>query len=303
MYKPLRFVAALSLSALTFPLLTSAVSSASTPSGCIVSLSPSASATLYAIGAGSQVGAVDENSTYPAAAAALAAKNKIDALSPSAEAIAGICPSSFGSPKPRAVIISYDANGLSAKLSALGIKVITQDAPTTLAGALSQITSLGVLTGDTAGAKKVVTSINNTISKDVASVSAHPGKVVKVYYEIGTNPYYSLTSSTFVGSLMAKLGVTNIADADATSADAGYPSLSAEYILKANPNLVFTADGSSASSVAKRTGFANVAAVKAGEVYALNDNEASEWGPQLGDLMNQITAAVKSTLANTTLWK
>lgn len=303
MYKPLRFVVALSLSALTFPLLTSVTASASTQSGCIVSLSPSASATLFAIGAGVEVGAVDENSTYPAAAATLAAKDKIDALNPSAEAIAAACPASFGSTKPRAVVISYDANGLSAKLKALGITVVTQDAPTTLAGALSQMTALGALTGKTGGAAALVASINQTITKDVASVPAHTGKTIKVFYEIGTNPYYSLTSATFVGSLMAKLGVTNIADADSTSADAGYPSLSAEYIVKANPNLIFTADGSSAAAVAKRSGFSGVAAVKAKEVVALNDNEASEWGPQLGDLMNQITAGVKATLANASLWK
>jgi iron complex transport system substrate-binding protein len=137
-------------------------------------------------------------------------------------------------------------------------------------------------------------------------VPKHPKKVVTVYYELDPT-YYSLASNTFVGSLLKALGATNIADAGSTSADAGYPQLSAEYIVSANPKLIFLADTVcchvNQAVVAKRTGFSSVSAVVHHHVVGLNDNIASRWGPRLGILMNQLTAGVKSTLADSALWK
>ena len=134
----------------------------------------------------------------------------------------------------------------------------------------------------------------------------HPGKALTAYYELDTT-YYSLTSTTFVGSLLKSLGVVNIADAQSTTADAGYPQLSAEYILSANPKMIFLADTvcckASAATVAKRPGFSKVAAVKNGEVIGLNDSVASRWGPRLSLLMNELTASVKGALKNPKLWK
>jgi iron complex transport system substrate-binding protein len=127
-----------------------------------------------------------------------------------------------------------------------------------------------------------------------------------VYYELDPT-FYSLTSGTFVGSLMKALGVVNIADADATTADAGYPQLSAEYIVSANPKLIFLADTLcckiTPAAVAKRPGFSKVSAVLDGHVVNLNDDVASRWGPRLVLLMNQITAAVKKALVDPRLWK
>ena len=204
------------------------------------------------------------------------------------------------------MIISYDANAIKEKLVALGVKVVEQDAATTVASALAQIRQLGALTGHVANADAVATSLRRTISADIASVPAHPKKVVRVYYELDPQ-YYSLTSSTFVGSLMKALGLVNIADPENTSADAGYPQLSAEYIVSVNPQLVFLADTLccqvSPSVVAKRPGFKGVSAVKYGHVVNLNDDIASRWGPRLGLLMNQITRAVKAVLADSRLWK
>jgi iron complex transport system substrate-binding protein len=271
---------------------------------CVVSLSPTATETLYAIGAGSQVKAVDKDSNYPTAG--LPSK-RINALSPSVEAIIGICPrtASHPSAKPDLVIISFDANTIKEKLTALGIKVVEQDAATSVASALTQIRQLGALTGHPVKANALAASLNRTISADIASVPAHPTKVVRVYYELDPT-YYSLTSTTFVGSLMKSLGLVNIADPKSTTADAGYPQLSAEYIVSANPALIFLADTkcchADLSTVAKRPGFSKVSAVIHAHVVNLNDDVASRWGPRLGLLMNQLTAAVKRVLADPRLW-
>jgi iron complex transport system substrate-binding protein len=308
MFKSIRLVLALSLSVLALPLLSTvagAVNSVSAPQ-CVVSLSPTATETLFAIGAGHQVQAVDTDSDFPTSGLP---KKRINAISPSVEGVIGVCTTSAAHPsaKPDLVIISYDANEIKQKLTAVGVKVVEQDAPTNVAGALSQIEQLGTLTGHVKKADALAASIRATINADIASVPKHTGKTLTAYYELESSPYYSLTSSTFVGSLMKALGVVNIADAKNTSADAGYPELSAEYIIGANPKLIFLADTicckASASTVAKRPGFSKIAAVADGDVIGLNDDVASRWGPRLGLLMNQLTAAVKSALKNPKLWK
>ena len=305
MMTSLRLSVALTLGLVAAPLFGAASAQAAAPPSCIVSLSPTATETLYAIGAGQQVQAVDTDSDYPTTGLP---KKRINALEPNVEAIVGICKASSSHPstKPDLVIISYDANDIQQKLVGLGIKVIDQDAPTNLAGAYQQINQLGALTGHGAKAATIVAGLKSTIAKDVASVPAHPKKILTVYYELDPT-YYSLTSDTFVGSLLKSLGVDNIADAKNTSADAGYPQLSAEYIVGANPKLIFLADTvcchANQATVAKRTGFSSVSAVIHHHVVGLNDDIASRWGPRLGILMNQLTAGVKAALADTALWK
>jgi iron complex transport system substrate-binding protein len=267
-------------------------------------LSPTATETLFAIGAGPQVQAVDTDSNYPTHGLPV---KRINALNPSVESVLGICKSSHGSStKPNLVVISYDANSIKEKLSTLGVRVLEQFAPTSVAGALAQIRQLGMLTGHLGAADKLAASLSHTITTDAQSVPAHPNKKLTVYYELDPT-YYSLTSTTFVGSLMKSLGVVNIADAAATSADAGYPQLSGEYIASADPKLIFLADTVcckiTAAKVAQRPGFAKISAVLDGHVVNLNDDVASRWGPRLGLLMNEITAAVKKTLADARVWK
>jgi iron complex transport system substrate-binding protein len=304
MFKSLRLVLALALGAVALPLLSTSSATASASSSCIVSLSPTATETLFAIGAGPHVQAVDSDSNYPTHG--LPTK-RVNALNPSVESVLGICKSTSGaSAKPNLVIISYDANSIKEKLSALGVKVVAQDAPTSLAGALTQIRQLGALTGHVASANILASSLSRTIAADIKSVPAHPTKKLTVYYELDPT-FYSLTSRTFVGSLMKALGVVNIADANATTADPGYPQLSAEYIVSANPKLIFLADTLcckiTPAKVAKRPGFAKVSAVLEGHMVNLSDDVASRWGPRLGLLMNQITAAVKKALADPRVWK
>ena len=306
MFKFTRLTLSLCVGVLTLPLMgVSAVGAATkTPPRCIVSLSPTATDTLFSIGAGRQVQAVDQDATFPLKGLP---SRRINALNPSVESVIGICKrtSTHRSTKPDLVIISYDANQIKEKLTALGVKVVEQDAATSVASALGQIRQLGNLTGHSVEANKLAVRINRTINADIVSIPAHPGKVLNVYYELDPT-FYSLTSGTFVGSLLKALGVVNIADPQSTSADAGYPQLSSEYIVSANPQLILLADTVcckvNTAVVAARPGFSNVSAVVHGHVVNLNDSVASQWGAHLGVLMNQLTAAVKSALNDPGLW-
>lgn len=254
----------------------------------IVSLSPTATEMLYAIGAGSQVKAVDVNSNYPATAPI----TKLSGFQPNAEAIAGY--------KPDLVIISNDVAGITAKLTALSIPVLSLPASADLSDVYREFTELGAATGHMAQAR----SENRKLAAAVASVVAAEPKRAKpltYFYELSANPYYSVTDSTFVGSVLSLLGMKSIADAAAGAAAAGgYPELSAEYILKANPDYILLADtgsangGQDAATVTARSGWSVLTAVKDKHIVMLNADIASRWGPRIVDLLAAVAADLKS---------
>jgi iron complex transport system substrate-binding protein len=250
----------------------------------IVSLSPTATEMLYAIGAGAQVKAVDEFSDYPANAP----RTKLDGNSPNVEAIATY--------KPDLVVVSDEAPGLDRQLNALGITVLSDPAATGLAQEYAQFDELGKATGHLPQAQAEVTKIKGQIAQIVRSVHkpAHPESY---YYELDQT-YYSETSSTFIGQVLSLLGLHSIADAaKGAAASGGYPQLSGEFILKSNPDYVLLADticcGQSPATVAARPGWSNLSAVKNGRVLKLNDDIASRWGPRVVVLLSEVAAELR----------
>jgi iron complex transport system substrate-binding protein len=118
---------------------------------------------------------------------------------------------------------------------------------------------------------------------------------VSVYHELDQT-YYSATSATFIGKIYKLFGFRNIADAADTS-HTGYPQLSSEYILSANPAIVVLADtvccGQTAATVAARPGWGNLSAVRNHRVVAVNDDIASRWGPRIVDFARAIAAVAR----------
>jgi iron complex transport system substrate-binding protein len=91
----------------------------------------------------------------------------------------------------------------------------------------------------------------------------------------------------------------SIADAAKGAASSGgYPQLSGEFVLKANPQYIVLADilccAQSPATVAARPGWSNLAAVKGGRVVALNDDIASRWGPRVVVLLSQVAKELKT---------
>jgi len=80
--------------------------------------------------------------------------------------------------------------------------------------------------------------------------------------------------------------------ATGAAASGGYPQLSAEFIIKSNPDYIFLADtvccGQNAKKVAARPGWAQLSAVRDGHVVGLNDDIASRWGPRIVDLLKTV---------------
>jgi len=254
----------------------------------IVSLSPTATEMLFAIDAGSQVTAVDDQSNYPAEAP----KSDLSGYKPNAEAIAA--------KNPDLVVISDDTNKIKDQLTALKIPVYVAPAATTLDDTYRQLTDLGALTGHPTQAAAEVQQMKDDIAKIVKDVKQRT-RPLTYYYELSPD-FYSVTSKTFVGSVIAQAGLKNIADpADADGKAGGYTQLSAESIVAGAPDLVFLADTKccqqSAGTVKSRPGWGTVPAVQKGQVVGLDDDIASRWGPRIVDLLRQVVDAANQVPA------
>ena len=252
----------------------------------LVSMSATATEMLFAIGAGDKVIAVDNFSNYPAQTAEL---EKVDAYQPNVEAISAL--------EPDLVIISYDPGNLVEQLNALSIPVFAAYAVSNLDGAYEQLEQLGALTGRLAEAVQLSATMQAEIAEIVAGVTKTEPPLT-YFYELDPT-LYTITSNTFVGGVMASLGLVSVADGVEAGND--YPQLSAEVLVDRDPSIIFLADtkccAQSLQTVAERDGWAELTAVKTGSVVELDDDIASRWGPRLVDLVRVVAEAVASVLA------
>lgn len=236
----------------------------------IVSLSPTATEMLFAIGAGDQVEAVDDQSNFPADAPT----TKLSGFEPNAEAVIGY--------DPDLVVASDDHADLSQALGAVDVPFLVQPAATELEDTYEQMEQLGRATGNEQEAADFVASLRGEIESAIEALPRF--EEPPTYYHELDDTYFSVTSKTFVGQVYGLMGLKNIADG-AKGSGSGYPQLSAEYIIDADPDLIFLADtkccGQSPSTVARRPGWDQISAVRNDAVVPLDDDIASRWGPRI----------------------
>jgi iron complex transport system substrate-binding protein len=248
----------------------------------IVSLSPTVTEDLFAIGAGKQVVAVDNQSNYPKRAPL----TSLSGYDPNVEAIADY--------HPDLVLISYNPSNFASQLRKLGIKVKFVAAADNLEQAYGEILSLGRLTGHERGASAVVRSMRRHLAAIVASVPK-TRRHATVYHELDPT-YYSATSQTFIGSVYKLFGFRDIADA-AGGAGGGYPQLSGEYIVAKDPKIIVLADtrccGQDYATVADRPGWSSISAVQHHRVVQANDDVASRWGPRIVQFARTVARIAK----------
>jgi iron complex transport system substrate-binding protein len=252
----------------------------------IVSLSATHTETLFAIGAGPQVVAVDDQSNFPPEAP----KTDLSGFKPNVEAIVA--------QKPDLVILSDDLDKVVAELGKVNVPVLLQPAATKLDEAYEEIAELGAATGNKAKADEVVTGMKSAMDKLAAE--APKDKKLTYYHELDQTPY-AATSQTFIGQVYSMFGLTNIAD-KAPDAAGGYPKLSAEFVAQADPQLIFLADvkccQQNKDTLAKRPGWKGLSAIKNDQVILLDDDLASRWGPRVVQLAESIGAAVSKAGAS-----
>ena len=249
----------------------------------IISLSPTATEIFFALEAGSQVIAVDDQSNFPEDAP----MTSLSGYTPNIESIAEY--------QPDLVVASYDPGDLVAGLKALEVATLLQPAASSMEDTYVQINELGVLTGRQSEAIKLIESIKSDLD-EIASKKV--GEGLTYYHEID-NTFYSPTSKTFLGKLYSLLGLSNIAD-PAIEGGFGWPQLSAEFIIDANPDLIFlgTANwGESAETVATRPGWGSMTAVEKSQVIPVDTDTSGRWGPRVVDFLKSVRSAIEKILS------
>jgi iron complex transport system substrate-binding protein len=246
----------------------------------IVSLSPTSTESLFAIDAGRQVIAVDDQSDYPKNAP----KTSLSGFTPNVEAIAAY--------RPDLVVVADNPKELVAALTKLGIPVVLHKPARTFRGAYQQIRQLGTVTGHGPRAAALVSRMKTQIARVVAK--RRPAAVgASVYHELDPS-FFSATSSTFVGRVYSLFGLENIADAAPGGSE--YPQLSPEFIVSSNPDLVALADsvccGQNADTVAARPGWSGIKAVRNRTILRIDDSIASRWGPRLVNFVRAVGTAL-----------
>ncbi len=250
----------------------------------IVSLSPTHTEIMFAIGAGDMLVAVDDYSNFPAAALDL--PNELSGFEPNVEAIAAY--------EPDLVLIAGDFSGVGEQLAAIDIDTWDGPAAVTIEDTYAQIEQLGAATGHVAEAAELVLAMQTDIAELLAATPV-PETPLSYYHELDST-LYSVDSTTFIGELYSQFGLVNVADSVGEEAF-GYPQLNAEFLVEANPDLIFLADtkccGESAETVAARPGWADIAAVQSGQVFEMDDDIASRWGPRIVEYMAAVAEALE----------
>jgi iron complex transport system substrate-binding protein len=248
--------------------------------GKIVSLSPSTTEILFAIGAGEQVVGRDEFSVYPEAALEVTSVGAMWDELPS-EAILALEPDLVVA----AQIISEDQ---VAALRDLGLNVYWQANPTSYEELWENLRDFGRLTGHEAETETLITDLEarvKAVQDKTASVSDRPS----VFYELdATDPSNPWTagSGTFIDYIIAQAGGTNAASA----LQGDYAQLSSEQLIAVDPEVILLADalyGVTPESVAARPGWDVITAVKETAIYPIDPNMMSVPGPRLVDALEE----------------
>jgi cobalamin transport system substrate-binding protein len=251
----------------------------------IVSLSPSATEALFAVGAGGQVIAVDDQSDYPAGVP----RTDLSSYQPNVEAIVRYRPDLVVLPAS----VPRDAIG---GLRDVGLTVLAEPAPEQLNGAYRQIRLLGAATGHRSAGERVARRVRSRVERAIAAAPGGPS--LKVFHELDPD-LYSASSESFIGRIYARLGLRNVADPAAKSAGTPYPQMSSEAVVAANPDLIVLADSEccdqTPAKVLRRAGWDAVSAVRSGAVVSIGDDIASRWGPRIPVLVERVVRAMQMT--------
>lgn len=248
----------------------------------IVSLAPSITEILFAVGAGPQVVGVTKYCNYPPdAAQGREIVGGFSAKSLSVEKIIGL--------KPDLVFAAGATHKpVSEALEAAGVPVFNFE-PKDLAGVYANILAAGALTDNWARAEKVVADMKTHVEKVSATVAGIPqDQRVKVFYEVWDEPLMTAGPATFIGQLIElAAGVNIFADVKEQ-----YPTVSSEAVVARKPDVILGpsshGEGLTAAKIGARPGWSELAAVKAGRIVIIDGDIISRPGPRLADALEAV---------------
>jgi iron complex transport system substrate-binding protein len=254
------------------------------PAQRVVSMAPSNTEVLFAVGAGSQVVGRDEFSDYPAEAKSLPSIGGSMGQY-SYEQVAAL--------KPDLVLASGINTPEQVKaLEDIGLTVFYLGNPSTLEELYTNLETVAALTGRESETGTLVDSLKarvKAVDDKLAGVADKP----VVFYEIDAsdpNKPYTTGPGTFIDLLIARAGGQNL-----PGLTDAYPQVSLEQIVLANPAIILLGDalyGTTPEAVAARPGWSKIAAVTNDSVLSFDDNLVSRPGPRLVDGLEALAQAI-----------
>jgi iron complex transport system substrate-binding protein len=253
----------------------------------IVSLTPAETEVLYAIDAGDRVvGKVEDIANFPPEAAKVPVVGTFSGVD--VEKIVGlgadlvIAGGSGGTPKE-----AID------KLRSLKVPVLVLYAPD-VAGVLADIELTGKATGQSTEAEALTSSMQSGFDDVTGAIDT--ATKPKVFYETGDQPsIYGIADDSVYAQMIELAGGAPVTTGSATNWE-----MPTEKLVTANPDLIILGDsayGVTAEAVAKRPGWADIAAVKAGAIKPIDDIVVTRPGPRLLDGLRLLVAAIHPEIA------
>lgn len=248
----------------------------------IVSLAPSNTEILFAVGAGDQVVGVTEYCNYPPEAQeGREIVGGFSAKSLSVEKILSLQPD---------VVFSAGAihQPVIEALEQAGVTVVAFDAQS-FDEVYQNILTAGRVTGHAAEAEKVVAEMKDRLAKVQAVVRQIPEQErPKVFYEIWDEPLMTAGPNTFIGQMIELAGGINVfADVEEQ-----YPQISPEAVVERDPDVILGpdshAEGLTAEKIAARPGWGDIKAVREGRILIVNGDIVSRPGPRVVEAVEAI---------------
>ncbi len=245
----------------------------------IVSLAPSITEDLFALGLGNKVVGVDSYSDYPPAALNITTVGGFS--TPSVEKIVSV--------KPDMVFASNLSASVIPTLAADGIPTVVLN-PTSLNGILNDLSLIGTVTGSTGNSSGLVANLTQRmVNVENLPIASHPSVLYLVYW----NPAYTAGNDTFENSIITTAGGVNLAaEANLT----GYPTMSKESIIALNPQIIICNGGMNSTliqQVKSDPTLSNLDAIKNGKVYIVNSDIISHPGPRAFDVLDWMAAILR----------
>jgi len=249
----------------------------------IVSAAPTPTEILFAVGAGDLVVGVDDYSDYPAEVSNI---TKVGSYTLSTEVIISLQPD---------LVVSSDLVPISQLelLEDRGIPFVVL-ATRTLDDVLKDIRLVGILTGHVEEANDLADSLEERIDAVTEKTMAEDVVKPRVYLEY--YPYWTYGPGSFGNDLIALAGGMNIAE----NTTSEYPMLSSEFIIAQDPEIIVYTIGymttTTAEEISSRSGWSGITAVVSGDIYSMDDNLVSRYGPRIVDGLEELASLLHPDL-------
>ena len=245
----------------------------------IVSLAPSITEILFALGLDKEVVGVTQFSNYPPATKN---KKKVGSyVKLNIEVIVGL--------SPDLIIATADGNPRESveKLEELGIPVFVIY-PKKMVDIYRNLRAIGAITGKIVEAERLASSLEGRINAIANKVRNSPRP--KVFLQLGTNPLYTAGKGTFMDQLIELAGGVNIVGGSLVR----YPAYSMEEVLSRNPDFIFSTlmDGNNADIKAFWEKWNTLSAVKSGRIFSINPDLVNRPSPRIADGLEAIAKKI-----------